>query len=150
MLRGTKIFADFAPVWHRRLVMVLVIGLLFMSGVGMAIGAAARQQTFPSPEEGVLTFIGWLSSGGSSALAQDTPLALLHPPSAETVTATHPGAAPTPQFLRVTIGLEAGGRTIRMPADPVWVAVHSPHVRVGEAPQSVRQRITWIRPQRAG
>jgi hypothetical protein len=82
----------------------------------------------------VLTCIGWLSSGGSSALAQDTPLALLHPPSAETATATHPGAAPTPQFLRVTIGLEAGGRTIRMPPDPVWVAVHSPHVRVGAAP----------------
>jgi hypothetical protein len=82
----------------------------------------------------VLTCIGWLSSGGSSALAQNTPLALLHPPSAETATATHPGAAPTPQFLRVTIGLEAGGRTIRMPADPVWVAVHSPHVRVRLAP----------------
>jgi hypothetical protein len=82
----------------------------------------------------VLTFIGWLSSGGSSALAQDTPLALFHPPSAETATATHPGAAPTPQFLRVTIGLEAGGRTMRMPADPTWVALHRPYVRVGQAP----------------
>jgi hypothetical protein len=83
----------------------------------------------------VLTCIGWLSSGGRSALAQDTPRALLYPPSAETATATHPGAAPTPQFLRVTIGLEAGGRTIRMPSDPAWVALHSPHVRVGEAPR---------------
>ena len=81
-----------------------------------------------------LTFIGWLSSGGLSALAQDTPLALRTPLSAETATATHPGAAPTPQWLRVTIGLEAGGPTLRMPADPAWVAVHPPHVRVGPAP----------------
>jgi len=66
----------------------------------------------------VLTFIGWLSSGGRSALAQDTPLALLHPPSEATATATYSGAAPTPQFLRVTIGLEAGGPTICMPPDP--------------------------------
>ena len=82
----------------------------------------------------ILTVMGWLGSGGLSALAQDTPLALLHPPSAETATATHPGAVPTPQFLRVTIGLEAGGRTLRMPPDPVWVALHSPRVRVGQAP----------------
>jgi hypothetical protein len=82
----------------------------------------------------VLTCIGWLSNGGLSALAQDTPLALRNPLSAETATTTHPGAAPTPQFLRVTIGLEAGGRTIRMPPDPVWVAVHSPRVHVGQAP----------------
>src|SRR5215510_4131297 len=82
----------------------------------------------------VLTFLGWLSSGGLSALAQDTPLALRTPLSAETATTTHLGAAPTPQFLRVTIGLEVGGRTIQMRADPTWVALHSPHVRVGEAP----------------
>jgi hypothetical protein len=82
----------------------------------------------------VLTFIGWLSSGGRSALAQDTPLALLNPPSEPTATATHPGAAPTPQFLRVTIGLEAGGPTLQMPSDPAWVALHRPHVRVGQAP----------------
>ena len=82
----------------------------------------------------ILTVMGWLGSGGLSALAQDTPLALRNPLSAETATTTHLGAAPTPQFLRVTIGLEAGGRTIRMPPDPVWVALHSPHVRVGQAP----------------
>jgi hypothetical protein len=82
----------------------------------------------------VLTFIGWLSSGGISALAQDTPLSLLNPPSEHTATATHPGAAPTPQFLRVTIGLEAGGPTLRMPSDPAWVALHRLHVRVGQAP----------------
>jgi hypothetical protein len=82
----------------------------------------------------VLIFIGWLSSGGRSALAQDTPLSLLNPPSEHTATATHPGAAPTPQFLRVTIGLEAGGPTLRMPSDPAWVALHRPQVRVGQAP----------------
>jgi hypothetical protein len=81
----------------------------------------------------VLTFIGWLSSGGLSALAQDTTLALRTPLSAETATATHPGAVPTPQFLRVQIGLEAGGPTLRMHADPAWVALHRPHVRVGQA-----------------
>jgi hypothetical protein len=82
----------------------------------------------------VLTFLGWLSSGGLSALAQDPTLSLRNPPFADTVTATHPGAAPTPQLLGVKIGLEAGGRTIQMRYDPAWVALHSPQVRVGQAP----------------
>src|SRR5689334_5811643 len=82
----------------------------------------------------VLTFLGWLSSGGRSAPAQDTPLALLHPPSEHTATATPPGVAPTPQFLRVTIGLEVGGPTLRIPADPAWLALHRPHVRARQAP----------------
>jgi hypothetical protein len=33
--------------------MVLVICFMVMSAVGLAIGAAAKQQTFSSPEEGV-------------------------------------------------------------------------------------------------
>src|SRR5262245_3133949 len=81
-----------------------------------------------------LTFLGWLNSGGLSALAQDTPLALRNPLSAETATTMHLGAAPTPQFLRGTIGLEAGGRPIQMLSDPARVALHSPHLPVGEAP----------------
>jgi hypothetical protein len=80
----------------------------------------------------VLTFIGWLSSGGISALAQDTTRVLLPPPFEDTAIATRPGAAPTPQLLRVTFGLEAGGRTLRLHYDPAWVAVHSPHVRIGQ------------------
>jgi hypothetical protein len=82
----------------------------------------------------VLTFIGWLSSGGISALAQDTTRVLLPPPFEDTAIATRPGEAPTPQFLRVMIGLEAGSRTLRLSYDPAWVAVHSPHVRVRLAP----------------
>jgi hypothetical protein len=82
----------------------------------------------------VLTLIGWLSSGGMSALAQDTPLALRPPLSADAATVTPPGEAPTPQFLRLQIGLEAGGRTFRMHYDPAWVSVHRPRVRVGQAP----------------
>ena len=82
----------------------------------------------------VLTLIGWLSSGASSALAQDTTLSLLHTLSEDTATTTPPGEAPTPRFLRVTIGLEAGGPTIRMRSDPAWVALHRPQVRVEQAP----------------
>ena len=80
----------------------------------------------------VLTFIGWLSSGGISALAQDTTRVLLPPPFEDTAIATRPGATPTPQLLRVTFGLEAGGRTIRLHYDPAWVAVHRPQVRIGQ------------------
>jgi hypothetical protein len=82
----------------------------------------------------VLTVVGWLSSGGMSALAQDTTPALLDPPSGATATATNPGEPPTPQFLRVTIGLEAGGLTLRMRYDPAWVASDRLHVHVGQAP----------------
>src|SRR5215831_1308333 len=71
----------------------------------------------------VLTLIGCLSSGGIRALAQDTTLALLHPLSEDTATTTPPSEAPTPRFLRVTIGLAAGGPTIQMRSDPVWVAL---------------------------
>ena len=53
MLRGTRNFADEAPVWHRCLMMVLVVCLICMGSVGIAMGATARQQTFPSPEAGV-------------------------------------------------------------------------------------------------
>jgi hypothetical protein len=53
MRRNTKIFADFAPVWRQRLTMILVICLLSMGWVGIALGATARQKSFPSPEAGV-------------------------------------------------------------------------------------------------
>ena len=82
----------------------------------------------------VLTFLGWLSSGGLSALAQDTILPLFNAPSEMTATATHPSEAPTPQLLRVKIGLEAGGPTIRMHYNPTWVDLHRVQVRVGQAP----------------
>jgi hypothetical protein len=53
MLRGSRNFANCAPVWRRRLMMVVVLCLMSMGSVGMAIGATARQQSFPSPEAGV-------------------------------------------------------------------------------------------------
>jgi hypothetical protein len=70
MFRGIKIFADFAPVWRRRFVMVLVIGLMFMSAVGIAIGAAAKQQTFASPEEGVQALMDAAKSHDTTSLLQ--------------------------------------------------------------------------------
>jgi hypothetical protein len=53
MLRCTRKLADCAPVWYRRLTMMLVLCLLSMGAVGVAMGAAARQKSFPTPEEGV-------------------------------------------------------------------------------------------------
>ena len=70
MFQGTKNFADFAPVWRRRFVMVLVIGLMCMSAVGIAIGAAARQQTFPSPEEGVRALLDAAKNNDTANLLQ--------------------------------------------------------------------------------
>ena len=81
----------------------------------------------------VLTFMGWLSSGGISALAQDMTPALFAPPSEDSATATDPGEPPTPQFLGMQIGLEAGGLTIRMRYDPAWVTSNRLQVHVGQA-----------------
>jgi len=70
MLRGTRNFANFAPVWRRRFVMVLVTGLMLMSAVGIAIGATARQQTFPSPEEGVQALMDAAKNNDTTSLLQ--------------------------------------------------------------------------------
>ena len=98
----------------------------------------------------VLTFIGWLSSGGISALAQDTTLSLLNPPSEDTANATHPGEAPTPQFLRVKIGLEAGGPTIQMRYDPTWVDLNRLQVRVGQTPTKQTPAVDVAPPPEGG
>jgi hypothetical protein len=82
----------------------------------------------------VFTFMGWLNSGGISALAQDMTPALFDPPFEDSATATDPGEPPTPQFLGVQVGLEAGGLTIRMRYDPTWAASHRLQVHVGQAP----------------
>ena len=52
MWRCTSNVADGAPM-RRRLTMILVLCLLSMGAVGIAMGAAARQKSFPTPEEGV-------------------------------------------------------------------------------------------------
>ena len=70
MCRGTRNFADFAPVWRRRLMMVLVICLMLMGSVGIAIGAAARQQSFPSPEAGVQALMDAAKSNDTQTMLQ--------------------------------------------------------------------------------
>src|SRR5499426_32739 len=70
MFQGIKNFADFAPVWRRRFVLVLVIGLLCRSAGGIAIGAAAKQQTFPSPEEGVRALLDAAKNNDTASLLQ--------------------------------------------------------------------------------
>src|SRR5262249_27508468 len=57
MLRCTGKLTGCTPVWYWRLTMMLVLCLLTMGVVGVAMGAAARQQSFPTPEEGVQALI---------------------------------------------------------------------------------------------
>ena len=70
MFRGTRNFADLAPVWCRRLRMVLVIDLLLLGSVGIALGAAARQQSFPSPEAGVQALLDAAKNNDTPRLLQ--------------------------------------------------------------------------------
>jgi Protein of unknown function (DUF2950) len=70
MFRGTRNCADFAPVRCRRLMMVLVLCLVFMGSVGIAIGAAVRQQSFPSPEEGVQALMDAAKNNDTASLLQ--------------------------------------------------------------------------------
>jgi hypothetical protein len=70
MCRGTRNFADFAPVWRRCLMMVLVLCLMSMGSVGIASGAATRQQRFPSPEAGVQALLEAAKSNDTKAMLQ--------------------------------------------------------------------------------
>src|SRR5262245_43083014 len=70
MLRGTRNFADFAPVWRRRLMTVLVLYLMLLGSVGIAIGAAARQQSFPSPEDAVQALMDAAKHNDTASLLQ--------------------------------------------------------------------------------
>ena len=54
----------------------------------------------------VLALVGWLASGGSSVLAQDTTLPPRSPSSEETI--LNPSVPPTPQFLQVAVDIGAG------------------------------------------
>ena len=88
MLQCTSNVTDCAPIWRWRLAMMLVLCLLSMGAVGVAMGAAARQKSFPTPEEGVRALIEaaqnttpqpcWRSSGQrrnpSSAPATRSPI----------------------------------------------------------------------------
>src|SRR5688500_11149551 len=57
MVRGILHFADFTLVWRQRLMMVFVIYLMSMVSVGIAMGAAATQKSFPSPEASVQALV---------------------------------------------------------------------------------------------
>ena len=70
MFRGTRNFADLALVWRRRLMTVLVLCLVLMGSVGIAIGDAARQQSFPSPEEGVRALMDAAKNNDTTSLLQ--------------------------------------------------------------------------------
>src|SRR5689334_1895691 len=70
MCRGTRNFADFAPVWRRCLIIVLVICLLCMGSVGLALEATAGQQSFPSPEAGVQALIDAAKSNDTKTMVQ--------------------------------------------------------------------------------
>ena len=77
----------------------------------------------------LLALVGWLGSGMTSVLAQETtPPPLTLPFEATT---TNPGEPPTPQFLRVAVEMGAGGLAFRVRYDPAWLASFRPQVRVG-------------------
>jgi Protein of unknown function (DUF2950) len=68
MFQGTRNFVDFVPIWRQRLLMVLVICLTSMGSVGTAMGAAAEQQSFPSPEAGVQALIDATKSNDTKTM----------------------------------------------------------------------------------
>jgi hypothetical protein len=70
MFRSTRDFADCAPLWRQRLMMVLVLCLMLLDSVGIAIGAAVRQQSFPSPEEGVRALMEAAKNNDTASLLQ--------------------------------------------------------------------------------
>ena len=70
MFRDTRDFADCAPVWRQRLMMVLVLCLMSMGAVGMAMGATAEQQSFPSPEAGVQALMDAAKSNDTQTMLQ--------------------------------------------------------------------------------
>jgi len=74
MLRCTRNVTDCAPAWYRCLTIPLVLGLLSMGALGVAMGAAARQKSFPTPEEGVQALLEAAQSHDQTTL-----LAILGP-----------------------------------------------------------------------
>ena len=85
MWQCTRNLANCVPV--RRLTMLLVLCLLSMGAAGVAIGAAARQKSFPAPEEGVQALIEAARKNDTAAL-----LAVLGPEAKSLVDAGDPVA----------------------------------------------------------
>jgi len=84
MWRCTSNVTDGAPVC-RRLTMILVLCLLSMGAVGLAMGAAARQKSFPTPEEGVQALVEAAQRHDTTAL-----LAILGPEAKSLVSTSDP------------------------------------------------------------
>src|SRR5262245_42661241 len=74
MWRCTNNVTDCTPVWRWHLTLLLVLCLLSMGAVGVALGAAARPKSFPTPEEGVQALIAAAQHNDTSTL-----LAILGP-----------------------------------------------------------------------
>jgi DUF2950 family protein len=70
MCRGSRNFANCAPVWCRRLTVVVVLCFVLMGPVSIASGAAARQQSFPSPEAGVQALLDAAKSNDTKTILQ--------------------------------------------------------------------------------
>jgi len=84
MWRCTSNVADGAPVC-RRLTMILVLCLLSIGAVGIAMGAAARQKSFPTPEEGVQALVEAAQRNDATTL-----LAILGPEAKSIVSTSDP------------------------------------------------------------
>lgn len=69
-IRGSRNGADNAPVGCRLLMVVLVVCLMSMGSVGMALGADARQTSFPSPEAGVQALIDAAQRNDTTTMLQ--------------------------------------------------------------------------------
>ena len=78
----------------------------------------------------LLAFMGWLGSGRTSLMAQETTRSPLTPPSEETT--MNPGVPPTPQFVQVEVDMGAGWPSIRVRSNPTWMAIYRSRVRVGQ------------------
>jgi hypothetical protein len=84
MLRCTSNVTDGTPVrW--RLTMILVLCLLSMGAVGVAMGATARQKSFPTPEEGVQALVEAAQRNDTTTL-----LAILGPEAKSLVSTSDP------------------------------------------------------------
>jgi hypothetical protein len=68
MLRCTSNVTDYTPARSRHLTVLLVLSLLSMGAAGVALGAAVRQKSFPTPEEGVQALIEAVQNNDITAL----------------------------------------------------------------------------------
>jgi hypothetical protein len=68
MWRCTSNVTDCTPARSRHLTVLLVLSLLSMGAAGVALGAAVRQKSFPTPEEGVQALIEAVQNNDITAL----------------------------------------------------------------------------------